>query len=272
MPDQKVALAIGAHPDDVEFMMAGTLALLKKRGWEVHILTIANGSCGTAEYDAEEIVRIRLAEAHEAARVLGGTYHPGLVPDLEVFYDAPTIRKATAVVREIRPNIVLTHSPVDYMEDHTNTCRIAVTACFCRLMRNWVTDPETATTDQELALYHCQPHGNRDPLRRLVVPELFVDVAGVLDLKLEMLRCHKSQKNWLDVSQGMDSYLVAMKELNAEIARLSGREGLEYAEGLRRHSHIGFTAEDTDPLREELADHIFVNPDYQKALDRAGGS
>ncbi|MBM4080334.1 MAG: PIG-L family deacetylase, partial [Planctomycetes bacterium] len=71
MAEQKTALAVGAHPDDVEFMMAGTLALLKQAGYQPHILTVANGSCGTAEYSQKDIIRIRAKEAANAAAVIG---------------------------------------------------------------------------------------------------------------------------------------------------------------------------------------------------------
>ena len=210
---------------------------------------------------------MRLEESHEAAKVLGATYHPGVVPDLEIFHDEETVRRATAVIRDIRPRIVLCPSLEDYMEDHTNAGRVTVTACFGRRMRNWVSEPQRPTTDQDVFLYHTQPHANRDGMRRLIVPELFVDVSGVVDLKLDMLRRHKSQQNWLDTSQSMNSYLVAMQEINAEIARMSGVEGCAYAEGFRRHSHLGFSAEDGDLLREELAEFVTVNYDYEKMLN-----
>ena len=59
----KRAFAIAAHPDDIEFHMAGTLILLGRAGYELHYMTIANGSCGTTQYSRDEIIRIRRAEA-----------------------------------------------------------------------------------------------------------------------------------------------------------------------------------------------------------------
>ena len=267
MAEDKVALAIGCHPDDVEFMMAGTLSLLSKRGWAVHILTVANGSCGTAEYDTETIVKMRRQEAEKAAQVIDATYHPGLVPDIEVMYDIPLLRKVTAIVRQAQPRIVLTHPTIDYMEDHQNTARLAVSACFCRGMRNWISDPELAPTGQDVTVYHANPHSNRDAVRRRVVPELYVNIAAEIETKEDMLRCHASQKNWLDVSQGMDSYLITMRNICAEIAKMSNADGWEYAEGFRRHSHLGFSAEDRDPLAEELGDLVTVNEKYREWLE-----
>ena len=59
----KTAMAIACHPDDIDFGMSGTLMMLKKAGYEIHYMDVANGSLGTAEYTYEEIVKIRLEEA-----------------------------------------------------------------------------------------------------------------------------------------------------------------------------------------------------------------
>lgn len=255
MSDRKVALAVGAHPDDVEFVMAGTLARLADAGYECHIHTVANGNCGTASHTHEEIIRLRRAEAHAAAAAMGATYHPGFVNDIEVYYDDSTLRKVTALVREVHPTIVLTQSPTDYMEDHQNACRLTVTACFCRGMRNWVSDPPLPPTPQDVYIYHSQPHSNRDPLGGMVVPSLYVDVGEKLGLKEEMLRCHATQKEWLDVSQGMDSYLVAMREMLAEVGGMAP-EPVEYAEGFRQHLHVGMSADPGDKLSEVLGKYV----------------
>lgn len=267
MSENKVALAVGAHPDDVEFMMAGTLAALGDAGYEPHIFTVGNGNGGTATHTQEEIVRLRGREARNAAAVIGGTYHPGLVNDLEIYYEDELLRRVSAVVREVQPEIVLTHSPQDYMEDHQNTSRLIVTACFSRGMRNWVTVPQRAQTFQDVYLYHCQPYGNRDQLRNPIVPTLFVDVTDKIEVKEEMLRCHATQKQWLDLSQGMDSYLITMRELCAEVGQWAGggersassageMAPVKYAEGFRQHLHGGLSAEDADPLTDLLAGRV----------------
>ena len=64
----KTAIAIGAHPDDIEFYMAGTLLLLKRAGWEIHYLNVANGCNGSQKYNARQLARIRLAEARRHLR------------------------------------------------------------------------------------------------------------------------------------------------------------------------------------------------------------
>ena len=255
MSEKKVALAVGAHPDDVEFLMAGTLAALADAGYEPHFFTVGNGNCGTAVYTQEEIVRIRGREARNAAAVIGGTYHHGLVNDIEIFYEEELLRRVTAVVREVKPEVVLTHSTEDYMEDHMITGRLMVSACFCRGMRNWLSAPLRERTFQDVYLYHAQPYGNRDGMRNLIVPSLFVDITDKVEVKEDMLRAHASQKDWLDVSQGMDSYLISMREICAEVGRMAPRP-VAYAEGFRQHLHLGMSPEDRDPLSEVLGDRV----------------
>jgi len=72
----------------------------------------------------------------------------------------------------------------------------------------------------------------------------------VLARKRAMLACHASQKEWLDVTQGMDAYLDEMERMSREVGRMSGKH--EFAEGWRRHSHLGFGPEDFDPISDLL--------------------
>lgn len=247
----KVAMAIGAHPDDIEFQMAGTLLLLKDAGYEIHYMNVANGSCGSEEFDRDTLVRMRREEAMEAAKLAGAVFHESIADDLAVFYDAPTLAKLSAAVREVAPEIILTQHPDDYMEDHSATCKLAVMAAFSRGMPNHRTIPPRNAIKGDVALYHAPPHGLHDQLKRLVVPEIFVDVSGVRELKSAMLSAHRSQREWLDRSQGMDSYVKTMLELGAEVGRLSGVFAL--AEGWTRHLHMGLSATaGFDPLKAAL--------------------
>lgn len=131
-----------------------------------------------------------------------------------------------------------------------NTCRLAVTAAFARGMPNYRTTPERKPIPGDVTIYHAMPHGLRDGLRRRIVPGLFVNTTEVHAQKRAALAAHRSQKAWLDASQGMDSYLIAMDEMSREVGRMSRR--FSHAEGWRRHLHLGFSAEDSDPLGEAL--------------------
>lgn len=250
----RTVFAVGAHPDDIEFNMAGTLALLAAAGFEPHMMNVARSNLDSNELPQDEITRLRRAEAERSAAVISARYHGPIVDDLMIFYEDNLIRQLTAIVREIRPTIVLLPSLNDYMEDHTNTARLVITACFSRAMGHYASIPQHNPTSQDVFLYHCQPHLNRDGMRNLVVPSVFVNISPTHDTKLQMLACHESQRQWLDETQGLDDYLNSMRQSSAEVACMSGQDGWQYAEGFRQHSHVGFSASDRDPLVEVLAD------------------
>lgn len=246
--------AVAAHPDDIEFGMVGTMMLLREAGWELHVMNVANGSCGSATLDAPAIIRLRRQEAIQAAKRLGATYHESLVNDIDIMYEKGLLAKVAAVVREVAPGILLVPSPVDYMEDHVNAQRLAVTAAFCRGMPNYPTMPPVKPVSGEVTVYHAQPYGNIDRMGNPVTPDLCVDITAVIDEKTAVLACHKSQKEWLDESQGLDSYLHTMQELGRDVGRMSGC--FEMAEGWRRHSHLGFCSAKADPLTAALPDDL----------------
>ena len=263
-PSRKSALAIFAHPDDIEFVAAGTLLQLSLRGWELHYLNLCSGNGGSVLMDARTTAETRLKEAQEAARILGASFHPPIADDLELFYGPEMLKKVAAVVRETRPSIVLTHSPQDYMEDHMNASRLAVTATFAHGIPNFQTDPPRASYPEDVTVYHAMPHGLSDPLRQKVRAGLYVNTTAVHERKRDALAAHVSQKHWLDVSQGMDLYLSSMDDLSRVVGRLSGR--FEHAEGWRRHLHLGFSSKDIDPLSSALEADCAIDESYESAL------
>ena len=246
----KVVLAIAAHPDDIEFRMAGTLLRLREVGWDVHYLNLSNGNCGSMRYGSAETARRRRAESQAAAKILGAQWHPPFCRDLEITYSVPLLRRLASVIRLVKPSIVLTHPPVDYMEDHTATCRLAVTAAFARGMPNFNTLPPRPSYASDVTLYHCTAHGLVDPLGRPMHPDGFVETTSVQETKLRALAAHASQQEWLDVSQGMNSYLKAADDESRLVGQASGR--FEHAEGWWRHAHTGFCPAEADPLRSAL--------------------
>ena len=258
-------LAIFAHPDDIEFVATGTMLLLREHGWDLHYLNLCSGNGGSVQMDGPTTARKRLAEAQEAARLLGATFHPPVCDDLELTYEAGCLRRVAAVVREAKADIVLTHSPQDYMEDHMAASRLAVTAAFAHGIQNFITDPPRPSFLNDVTVYHAMPHGLRDPLRKRIHAGAYVNTTRVHELKRRALAAHESQKHWLDVSQGMDSYLISMDEVSQEVGRLSGQ--FLHAEGWRRHLHLGFSAADTDPLKQALGEDCLISVDYEKWLE-----
>lgn len=258
------AIAIAAHPDDIELKMAGTLLLLKQAGWDIHYFNLSSGNCGSLELNAEETAAIRREEALAAASLLGATWHPPIAHDLGIFYNETLLRQVAAVIRKVQPSVVLTHPVEDYMEDHMSTARLAVTAAFAHGVPNFITSPPFPAYFHDVTLYHCMPHGGVDHLRRAVTPSAWVDTTTVHATARQALAAHHSQQGWLDASQGMSSYLISMDEH----ARLMGAwsQKFNFAEGWSRHLHLGFSTQDMDPLATALGDHYLPNVHFEKFL------
>jgi len=228
------AMAIGAHPDDVEFMCAGTLFLLKEAGFDCHITTVAAGDCGSAEHPPEEIMRIRHGEAQDAAAVLGASYSCLDERDCRIFTGSATLNKAVEEIRRAAPDVVFTHFPSDYMVDHEETSRIVRSAIFTVTIPNFSTGAEgpAAILANMPHLYYWAPMEGVDIFGSEVRCQFYVDITDVMDRKEQMLACHKSQRNWLLKQHGVDEYINAMKEN----ARKSGElAGVKYAEGFTQH-------------------------------------
>jgi LmbE family N-acetylglucosaminyl deacetylase len=234
MSDPIRVLAIHAHPDDVEFQCAGTLALLAEGGCHVTIATMTPGDCGSAEHDAESIARIRRGEAKASADLIGAEYHCLEFRDLAVFDDDESRRRVVEFLRRSRPEIVLTAPPVDYMADHEATHRLVRDACFAAPIPNYVTRQwEPAPPLARIPhLYLIDPIEGHDRDRRPVAVHFHVDVTSVFPTKRAMLACHASQRNWLLKHHGIDEYL----DNQASFGKARGAEvGVEYAEGFRQY-------------------------------------
>ncbi len=245
------ALAIGCHPDDIEFMMSGTLFLLKEQGAELFYMNVADGGCGTQEYSTEEICAIRKEEAKKASSYLGAAWFKSIAHDMEVVFDMKLVRKVAAVMREVDPSIILAPSLYDYMEDHMNTARIVSTAAFTIGMPNFVTDPVRPILHREIALYHALPYGLQDAYQRPVIPHFLVDVSSVMKRKTAMLSLHDSQRNWLDSSQKIDSYVETMQNMCHEVGSIYSHQ-YQFAEGWIRHNPLGYSNPQYKPLEKAL--------------------
>ena len=229
-----VVLSILAHPDDAEFLCAGTLIrLVREHGWQAHLASMTPGDCGSAELPAEEISRIRRGEGTKAAALIGATYHCLEERDLLIFYEPRSLERVTRLVRDVRPRIVLTHSPADYMLDHEMTSTLARAAAFGAPVPNFFRDRgHNAPLEQIPHLYYCDAIEGKDPLGRPVTPGFAVDISQVIDSKAAMLAAHASQRDWLLKHHGMDQYLQSMRDWGA---RRGEAYGVAFAEGFRQH-------------------------------------
>jgi LmbE family N-acetylglucosaminyl deacetylase len=236
---RKVAMCLMAHPDDCEFQAAGTLALLAARGWEIHIVSATAGDCGSATLGPEEIARIRQEENRKSAALLGGHYHCLGLRDLFVVFDHDAITRVLRLTRDIGPTLMFTHSLQDYMLDHEETAKLARSASFGSFVPNTCTG---AIRDGAGVphLYYADPAGTLDYFGNRPVATTYVNVSSVMPTKEKMLKCHASQRAWLQAHYGVDEYIRLLREGGA--AR--GAEiGVKFAEGFRQHRGQGYPKE-----------------------------
>jgi len=243
---EKKVLAIVSHPDDAEFLCAGTLALLYKKSWEIHMATMTAGDCGSKEISRKEISEIRKLEASNAAKIIEAEYECLGFDDLFITYDKPSIIRVIVHLRKIRPQLVITMSPTCYMVDHEITSKLVQTACFAGGMVN-IDTPRYPPLDYIPHLYYTDPMEGKDNFGLKIKATTIVDITSVMDYKTEMLICHKSQREWLKQHHGMDEYILSMKRQSEN----TGKEiGVEYAEGFRQH--LGHAYPQNNLIHNEL--------------------
>jgi LmbE family N-acetylglucosaminyl deacetylase len=255
MSRRNVVLTLMAHPDDAEFLTGGTLAHLAARGWEVHIASATPGDCGSSTLGPEEIAAVRRHEGARAAAVLGGTFHCLERRDLRVRYDDETVAAACGLLREVRPRLLITHSPSDYMIDHEEISRVARAVAFSAPVPNAPAPPGSRPLEAIPHLYYADPAEGKSPLGDPILPSILVDITEVVEKKLEMLACHASQREWLRAHHGMDEYLESARRTSEERGRLAGRGA---AEGFRQH--LGHAYPQDDLLRETLGELAVRGP------------
>ena len=235
-------LALGAHPDDIEFLMAGTLALLHQRGYEIHMATVCNGDKGTETLESPEIAAIRFKEATRSAKILDAPFKCLDVPDLELVFENKIRAKVTELLREADPCIVITMSPEDYMPDHVITSYLAWDACFNASVPNYKTGQANPAkvTKKIPHLYYADPIEGTDRFGRRLIPDFYVDITSVFEIKEKMLAQHESQRSWLRAQHGVDEYLLSMRRWCQE----RGKEaGVKFAEAFRQHKGHPFPRE-----------------------------
>lgn len=232
----KRVLAFGCHPDDIEFMAAGTLALLAEHGYEIHLATMTGGEVGSPTLSHEQIKAKRLAEAETSAKVLNGVYHYAGGCDLEVEYNSFYRKAATRIMREVNPEIVFTLPPIDYMVDHEQTSRLVQNAAYIASVPLYDCGTAAPPTLQAPYLYYWNAVGLKNAFGRPLPMDMGVDVGSVMGVKEKMLACHQSQREWL-AAMGWDSYLKVMQDWSREQGRLIG---CEYGECFIQHLGFGF--------------------------------
>jgi len=249
-PENRTVLAFMAHPDDAEFLCAGTMIRLAEAGWKVHIATAAPGDCGTATENRWDISSLRTREAAEAASRIGAAYHCLDERDGFVVYDKPSLKKTYDLFRRLAPSLVFTHAPKDYMPDHEQASLLARAASFLYAGPNVSAFPVLEGSCIPY-LYYCDPMEGVDPLGQPIEPTTWIDITGQLPKKTQMLACHASQREWLMAHHGMDEYIESMKR---HVAMRGRQIGVAAAEAFVQHRG-----------------HAYPRNDILAELFRAGG-
>jgi LmbE family N-acetylglucosaminyl deacetylase len=195
----RTVLALGAHPDDIELGVGGTVAVLTGAGVKV-VMGIVSVP---ADYDT------RIAEAKASAEILGCELRVLMEGSCNRIEDVKTYQLVgllDRLVREVQPAAVLTHGPTDFHHDHVQVYHATMAAQ--RLV--------------QFDLYSYLPTMCR-PVPVPFQPRAYVDVSSTIETKLKAIAAHKSQ--FYSRGIAFDFY--------RDIARVTGRmAGVEYAEGL----------------------------------------
>lgn len=217
-------MAISAHPDDIEINCAGTLARFRERGDEVVLCHLCNGNMGHREILPEELRKIRLRESERSAALLGAEHLTMDVGDLTLYADSREQRdKLTDLIRYAKPDLIITHTPEDYMADHVATGKLVFAASFCASLPHYRTQTEGIA--ELCPIFYMDNLGGFK-----FEPTEYVDISQWMELKMEMLACHESQVQWMKDHDGVD-----FPETVRTFARMRGlQSGAKYAEGFRQ--------------------------------------
>ncbi len=221
------ALAVYAHPDDPEISCGGTLAAWAAGGAEVHALTCTRGDKGSPDpaTDPNELSALRADEVAAAAQVLGLAGHDQLdVDDGEIENTAAVRALIVATIRRVRPDVVVCPDPTavifgDTYFNHRD-----------HRMVGWATLDAVAPAAGNPLYFPDAGPAHQVPVVLLsgtLAPNVWVDMASVLDTKVAALACHRSQLG----SEG-EEWLRAVITARAEDDGRAG--GTRLAEGFRR--------------------------------------
>ncbi len=240
----KTVLAVHAHPDDTESFCAGTLALLKKKGFRIVLATMTPGGMGGVGTDEAETAQVRRDEARKAADVIDAEYFCLEQRDGYVFDNAEARMMVTEIVRKVKAGVVFTHLPFDYHSDHRATCSIVEAGTMLATL------PNVPVSEKPLEvtplLYHTEPFGFTDTLGRdIPEPSFYIDISESFETKIKMLSMHESQKKLMKHMFGIDDFFKDVREFDIDLGR---KIGVPYAEAFWQHLGAGFHK---DPLIQE---------------------
>lgn len=217
-------LAIGCHPDDIEIACAGTLAKCVKRGDTVIVAHLCKGDLGHVIIKPDELTIMRENEAKRAGALAGIEVISGGFGDLDIFSDNKESRdRVVDIIKYANPDFIITHSPDDYMPDHTAVSKLVFDASFSATLPNY--ESKIKEPAKLVPIYYMDTLAGVN-----FVPTEFVDITEEIDLKIKMLNCHESQIVWM-----RDHDHIDFPDMVRTCSRYRGYQcGADYAEGFRQ--------------------------------------
>ena len=215
-------LVLSCHPDDMEIACAGTLLKCKDRGDRVVVCHLCNGDLGHKIIPPEELAEVRAKEAKRSGELAGFEVICGGFGDLDIYADNEEARiKVVNIIKEVKPDFIITHAPNDYMPDHVAVSKLAFDASFAATLTRYGT-PDTCA--ELVPIYYM------DTLTGVNFnPTEYVDVTDEIDKKIEMLNRHESQIVWMRDHDGID-----FPDMVKTCSKYRGfQSGCEYAEAYR---------------------------------------
>jgi LmbE family N-acetylglucosaminyl deacetylase len=190
-------MAIGPHPDDLEILCGGTLALYTRQGHEVFMYYVTDGTKGGLNKPQDVIKADRAEEAKRSAAVIGAVSFGGDFFDGEVVADLDSRLVVIDAIRRCHPDVIIAPHPNDYHTDHVNVSRLVFEAIYHAAI------PHTVTKHPALkvlpVLYYM------DTVTGIgFQPQEYVDITEVIEMKRDMMRAHASQIDFVKEHHGVD--------------------------------------------------------------------
>lgn len=192
------ALFVAAHPDDADIQFGGTAIKYLDLGNKVTYLAMTNGDAGHQEMGGAPLAERRRKEGDAVAQFLGLDYMILENHDAQLQATIQNRDKLIQIIREIKPDIIITHRPNDYHTDHRNTSLLVQDSAYLTSVPNVV--PSVPRLEfSPVIVYHQDDFKKPCPFS----PNVFVDITDVIDRKMEALSLHESQVfEWLPFVEG----------------------------------------------------------------------
>lgn len=215
--------ALVAHPDDADIFCGATLAKHADRGDDVTIVHMTRGEYGGFDATEAEVAATREREAEASGSTLGAAVEFLGFRDGRITYSLEHRLAIVDVIREHRPDLILTHYRDDMHPDHRATSRLVTDAYYMASLP--LVETDHPPHDPENVYYFGKPTSSFEP-------SVFVDVTDYQAVKEAAIDCHESQVEFLEAHGGIDAEFENLVEgVRAEARVLGKRTGVEFVEG-----------------------------------------